>query len=106
MVVRRDSETLAVTTTDANGHFFVRGLSAGVYEIVTNGVGRIVRVWAPGTAPPVAARAIDLRTGPDVVRGNFSEDHLRRAAIIASVIGTAGVLGGVIGYNIRDNDAS
>ena len=102
VIVRRGGETLAVATTDADGTFVVRGLAAGVYEIVTDGTAAIIRIWAPGTAPPVAARMIELRTSRDVVRGKVEAEHMRRAAIIGGVIATAGVLGGVIGYNVRD----
>jgi len=101
--IRRGTESLVVVTTDGNGRFVVQGMEAGVYQIATDGGGGIVRVWAPGTAPPAAARGVDLRTDAGVIRGQgkHTDDHWHRVILLSSIVLTTGIIGGVIGYNIR-----
>ncbi|MBI85796.1 MAG: hypothetical protein CMJ81_21585 [Planctomycetaceae bacterium] len=69
LIVRRNGEELAVAVTDAEGRFLVSGLSGGVVELEVSGRATACRVWYPGTAPPVARRAILLVTDDAVKLG-------------------------------------
>lgn len=56
--------------TDDGGQFRFPSLRPGVYQILANGTGRVIRLWNPGTAPPVAQDALLLVQGP-VIRGQY-----------------------------------
>lgn len=103
--VRRGPVTLAVAQTDADGRFVISGMRAGIYEIAADGGGGFFRVWASGTAPPVATGNVELRIDTGVVRGQ-GLNGWRRAAVLGGIVVSAGVIGGVIGYNIRDFNPS
>ena len=67
--VRQAGGELAKTKTDQHGNFAFRGLRGGVYEIATGPTRRVVRAWAPQTAPPVAVEQVLVVTGQNVVLG-------------------------------------
>jgi hypothetical protein len=64
-------EPLAVGKTDGQGLFAFRGLRGGVYRIAAAQGCGAYRVWAPGTAPPMAQRGALVVAGQDLVRGNY-----------------------------------
>jgi len=67
--VRRNGEELASVLTDTEGGFLVSGLGGGVLELEVSGRTTACRVWYPGTAPPVARKAILLVTADAVQLG-------------------------------------
>jgi hypothetical protein len=72
-------EPLAVGKTDDQGFFAFRGLQGGVYQITAARGCGAYRVWAPGTAPPVAQRGALVVAGQDLVRGNCCDDPCSEA---------------------------
>jgi len=101
--LRKAGATVHESTTSNDGQVVVAKLKPGVYEITSGTRGGIYRIWAPQTAPPRATSGILLIDERGVVRG--ARGGWQKAAIVGGVIITSGVVGGVIGYNIKD-DAS
>jgi hypothetical protein len=104
VVVRRGGQIVSATATSTDGQFVARNLSPGVYELRTDRAATVVRLWATGTAPPASQHTLLLVDNSTVVRGQQWEPW-ERALILSGIIITSGVVGGVIGYNIKD-DAS
>ena len=63
------SELLSKTTTNSRGEFGFRGLRGGLYELRTVQTRNMIRVWAPGTAPPTATKSLTLYDSQMIVRG-------------------------------------
>jgi hypothetical protein len=100
--VRQGERIVARVQVGTSGQFAISDLRPGVYELTTAQGGSIYRVWAAGTGPPVAKEFVMVPNGQHVVRGQLGST--RRALILGGVIITSGVIGGVIGYNVRDFD--
>ncbi|MCA9241913.1 MAG: carboxypeptidase regulatory-like domain-containing protein, partial [Planctomycetales bacterium] len=64
-------KAVAVTKTDKQGRFAVRGVRGGQYDVVAGGGKSTFRVWASKTAPPTARNGALIVTGSDVVNGNI-----------------------------------
>ena len=67
--VRQASGELTTTKTDFRGDFAIRGLRGGVHQLVAGPEGRVLRAWAPQTAPPAAREGVLIVMGQDVVLG-------------------------------------
>lgn len=93
-------------TTDAKGGFVLRGVKPGVYQLATGEAAALYRVWTAPTAPPAAKPNALLVEGQSVTRGQLDWSPGRRALILSGIIITSGVIGGVIGYNIKDDDSA
>lgn len=104
VVVLQGSKTIGLTRTENDGRFVFRDIRPGVYEIATPRSVAVYRVWNAGTAPPAAQNVSLLVEGDTVIRAQ-EWAVWRRVLILGGVIATSGVIGGVIGYNIKD-DAS
>ena len=98
--VRKAGTTVHHSMTGKDGQIVLSRLRPGVYEITSGARGGIYRLWAPQTAPPQATTGILLTDDGGVVRG--SRGGWQKAALIGGGIITSGVLGGVIGYNLKD----
>ena len=98
--VRRAGSIVHHSITGKDGQIVLSQLRPGIYEITSGERGGIYRLWAPQTAPPRASTGILLTDDGGVVRG--SRGGWQKAALIGGVIITSGVVGGVIGYNIKD----
>jgi hypothetical protein len=105
LVVRHGGKQLTTTRSESNGKFAIRNLRPGLYEINTDRSYGLYRIWAPRSAPPVAQRGALIVERATVIRAQ-EWNAWRRALILGGVIITSGVIGGVIGYNIKDDDAS
>jgi len=101
--VRAAGINLQRAVTKEDGKITLSELKPGIYEITSGTQSGIYRLWAPHTAPPKVTSGILLIDDGTVVRG--SRGGWQKAAIVGGVIITSGVLGGVIGYNLKD-DAS
>ena len=62
---------VAVSMTDANGHFSVIGLRGGLYLIRAGYGTAVYRLWAPNTAPPVAREVAMVVSDRQIVRGQL-----------------------------------
>ena len=98
----QNGKTVATATTNRSGQFAVDGLHAGIYQINSNQTAGIYRVWTAEGAPPVADSRVLLCEDGRVVRAQ--RGNVKNMLLIGGLIVTAGVIGGVIGYNIRDVD--
>ncbi len=63
------NQQVFATTTDENGRFLMHGLHGGVYQLVAAGNRDIVRLWTPGTAPPMCRQDALLMVRGFTVRG-------------------------------------
>lgn len=63
---------VARTTTSQDGRFAFRGLRGGVYSVASSKASaRVVRAWAPRTAPPSAKHGLLLIHQGEVARGQL-----------------------------------
>ncbi|MEX0820345.1 MAG: carboxypeptidase-like regulatory domain-containing protein [Pirellulaceae bacterium] len=95
---------VAEVVTGTDGKFVIGGLRPGVYVVVAGETRGILRLWSDATAPPSATSELLLiDQQSQVVRGM----HLPRwdhPLVVGGLLLTAGVIGGIIGYNVRDFD--
>ena len=68
IVVWHQGKEVGRMLTDSQGRFAVWGLRGGVYQFAVDNDGRHYRLWAPGTAPPIANEELLIVSGT-VVRG-------------------------------------
>ena len=105
VVLLKGSEVVGLAKTKSDGKFAIRQVRPGLYELAPAKSTGLYRVWTARTAPPAAQSAALLVQGDTIIRGqNWSP--IRRALILGGVIISSGVIGGVIGYNIKDDSAS
>jgi len=103
--IRRGGRVIATVATNPAGRFAVNNARAGMYQISSGQASAVYRVWTAQAAPPAALTRALLVDNDGVVRGQGG--NWKRLFLGASLVITAGVIGGVIGYNIRDaEDAS
>lgn len=95
-------EVVASIVTDSEGRFGFRGLTTGVYALHADGVASGYRLWAEGTAPPSAVSEVMLVSGQEMVIRNQPGGSIGKPLMLLGLLGAAGVIGGVIGYNVRD----
>ncbi len=67
--VAANGTVVATSSTDANGHFAVAGLSTGVYQVQTATTSDTYRVWDANVAPPAAMQGAMLVDNSETVRG-------------------------------------
>ena len=83
--------------TDGEGVFAVSKLRGGVHEIATADNLQVCRLWAAGTAPPGAAKSIDVVSPGEVVRGQYGPPPGNRFIKKAKVWATNPfIVGGVV----------
>lgn len=90
--------------TGPRGQFAVSDLRPGLYQVRAGESAHLLRLWTARTAPPAAQPAALLVEDIGLMRGQ-QWNPWQRALILSGVIVTSGVIGGVIGYNMKD-DAS
>ena len=107
VLVVAGNEVVARAVTDRDGRFTVHGMRAGVYSVRADESQGVYRLWAAGTAPPSARGELLMVTDDGrVVRGGGRFGSSKgNMLLMGGLILAAGVIGGVIGYNIQD-DAS
>ena len=66
-------QEIARARSDANGYFAVRGLRGGVHQLSTTGGQATLRLWKPGSAPPLAQKGALLVVDRETVRGQCAE---------------------------------
>jgi hypothetical protein len=76
--------------TDAQGHYALHGLQAGVSQVVTEQGVTVCRVWTARTAPPSAQANALLVHDDQVIRGHLGNGGLVR------FLSNPWVLGGIV----------
>lgn len=84
----------ARVVSDNQGRFAVRGLKGGVYQILTETGGLVVRLWQNRSGPPAAKSRLMIVQGP-VVRGQLGPHPHPLATRAQDGVGT-GLFGGSI----------
>ena len=99
-------ELVAEATLGEDGRFVISGLRPGVYSVAAGDTQNVLRLWSATAAPPAAAKELLLVEGQSqVVRGALGR-HLPRwdhPLVVGGLLITAGLIGGVIGYNLKDS---
>ncbi|MBI1310585.1 hypothetical protein GC176_04690 [bacterium] len=66
--IHQGRKQIAVAKTNARGHFEVRGLKGGVYQVSSSKGSSLFRIWKNGTAPKQASRLALVVNDDPVVR--------------------------------------
>lgn len=98
-------ELIARVRTDADGQFEFRGLRGGMYMLQAQGATASYRLWSEDAAPPSAVSEVLLMSDDSLVARGQIFPEVSRPLLLGGLLIAAGVIGGVIGYNIKD-DAS
>lgn len=106
VVLRRGTEIHGAAQTQADGSFTMRQIRPGLYEIASERSSQAYRVWAARVAPPSAQTQAMVVEDSLIARGQQDWSPVRRALILSGVIVTSGVIGGVIGYNVKDDNSA
>ena len=100
-----NGEVVADTIVGPDGKFVIGGLRPGVYSVSVGQSQSVLRLWSENAAPPAAAQELLLvDQQAQVVRGAHG-GHLPQwdhPILVGGLLVTAGVIGGVIGYNLKD----
>jgi hypothetical protein len=96
VLIRRGGQEVTRATTDGEGVFTARGLSSGVYEVVTPTGMELVRLWEADAAPP-AARPSATFVSQQAVRGQMGGPDLNLWNGMAIAFGIAGMATGIVG---------
>lgn len=101
VVVKQGKTEVTRTITDKQGTFVASNLKGGVYTIASGATEGTYRVWSENTAPPSAKGQALLVLGQNGARGQEGYYDANGIWVVGG-LAAAGVLGGVIGYNIYD----
>ncbi len=97
--LRQGDREIVRAKTDLRGRFTFPGLRGGTYQIVAAKGHGTCRVWAPGTAPPLASVVGEGGAGDDTVRGQCSVEKNTFAAAArkakSGLLSNPMVLGGI-----------
>lgn len=107
ITLHQGKSELAMTTTDKNGQFAVKGLKGGVYVVSTEGAAGVVRAWMPQTAPPSSVNGILLVPEAATTRAqkdDYYDGSSTNLGLGALVVG--GIVATVIAVAIDHNSAS
>ncbi len=93
VAVAQQERVVATARTDQNGHFAIRGLPGGVYQVSAAEGEAVYRLWAPYTAPPAAQPAALVVSGNQLVRSQGPGSGLRafftNPWVLAGMLGAA-----------------
>lgn len=99
----KGNDIVSVAKTQSDGTFAMKLVRPGVYEIASAKSSDVFRVWNARSAPPAAQTSAMIVESNAIVRGQ-DWSPTRRILILSGVVITSGVIGGVIGYNIKEQD--
>jgi hypothetical protein len=92
---------VARTITGKDGRFAVKGLRGGMHTVRVGSGTDTYRLWSTKTAPPNALKVAAINADRNVVRGQYIPPVGLETVAVA--IG-AGLIGGIIGYQVNDDD--
>jgi len=103
VVVRRGKQELGRVETDGLGRFAMGPLRGGTYQLAVGGQGRLIRVWAAGTAPPAAKEMILVVVGGQVVRGELPlEDFFASDEFVVVLLAVGMIAAPIIMHNASE----
>jgi hypothetical protein len=102
IVLIQNQRAVAFAKTDITGRFAINGLRPGAYQIQSEVGSKIMRLWAPQTAPPAAQQAVLLVGNSDTVRAQI-DMQTYGPAIRGAIVG--GLLTGLVYWAIDNNPA-
>ena len=91
--LHRGRQLLARVQSDASGRYTLPPLQGGLYQLTVDGVQRLVRAWAAGTAPRQATSTLQVVADAPVVRGQDEAPPTGEVAAEAGVKKSGGFLG-------------
>ena len=100
VMVQKPDGTVCLTTTDGNGEFQCLTLRGGVHHVICGRSGRVVRLWAAGTAPPSAGTQLMIvqtgetiraqhEPGPILTHWESLKCHLTNPFIVGGIVAAA-----------------
>jgi hypothetical protein len=89
VLIGRSNQQATFVSTDDDGRFTVRGLSAGVYQVQTSHGSGIYRVWAPRTAPPSAQLGVLVVDDSQIARAQGGFHWLANPWVMAAIVAGA-----------------
>jgi hypothetical protein len=101
VVLRQRGADVARAVTDTHGYYEFADIHSGVYQLQVGDQRCVIRVWAPGSAPPAARPHLTFVRADSVVRGQSGmqralyDDPGRLAGLgmIGLTLGTITVIG-------------
>jgi len=93
---------MARTTSDEQGRFRFEGIRSGAYTVAARGTLIEVRLWADGTAPPAARKALLVVAHDDVTLGQNAGGTFWRTVTNPWV--SAGLIGAAVAVPIALNN--
>ena len=92
---------VALSKSDENGYYTIRGLRGGTYQIATAGGAGVFRAWSEGTAPPTAQSGALIVVGDGAVRGNYGYGAVDgQYSPVAQFLSNPWVVAGLLGAAI------
>jgi len=104
VIVRQGHQVVAQTKTDAEGHFAVKGLRGGVYEVSSGKTVGTYRVWNETVAPPAAKEQALLVLGQNGARGQFGA--MGGGVLLVAGIAIAALVVGIIALDEANDDST
>lgn len=105
--IAQHGETLVTATTNAEGRFAVKGLSTGVYQVVSVGKAANYHLWTEH-APASARRGIIHVVSPEMTRANLGHSPKGPNSTLdkLEILATMAIIGGIIGVVAAQDDNS
>lgn len=101
VLVQYQGHVIARTKSAKDGSFAVQGLRNGLHTVSVGSKQNTVRFWTAKAAPPKASRVLAVNGEERIMRGQYIPPV--SLPIVITAIGS-GVIGGIIGYQLRDDD--
>jgi len=109
VILQMEGRGVESLVTNDEGEFWIEGLPGGVMTIRSGATTASYRIWAAGTAPPIADAEARL-VRDEVVRGQLGsvEDRLSQPGALSAIgLGLGGVASTVLlTMNMNSDDAS
>lgn len=101
-----DGRTVAVSKTDKQGVFAVKGLAKGQYDVIAMDTKATFRCWDGKTAPPSARNGALIVTGEDAMNGQLGlRGMLANPWVIGGIVAAAVAIPVAV-HNSNDSPAS